>query len=77
MTEGRSRCMVEARVLRRWLFFFLVEYLEICVKAWIKPYIKAKKLGQMTRESGGKEHKLFHLSCLHCGYPRRAVLKKI
>lgn len=30
----------------------------------------------MKQELRKKEHKLFHLSCLHCGYSRSAVEKK-
>lgn len=61
VTGGRSRCVVEARVLRRWLFLWTI-------------WMSASCLDQ-TPGAEGKEHKLFHLSCLHCGYSRSAVLK--
>lgn len=79
---GGLRCMVEAQVLRRWLFlffiffFFLMEYLDVCVSSWIKPTSSEEARPDERKWEGrgeGEEHKLFHLSCLHCGYRRRAV----
>lgn len=63
--------MVEARVLRRWLVLWNIWISASCLD---QTHIQRKSLARWNR-SGGKEHKLFHLSCLHCGYSGNTVLK--